>query len=211
VDVQPFDSLVSLESVIRDGTLLCELGKEVLHVPMHVWCRKPRSYNQCIANVRKAIAAFQAFAASKRMHLANRSEVEIVKGNWGEILSLLYDVCQLHRGRGEGKQTCRGCDEDRSEVIGSDEDAQATDLAPLPNIDTEDFQTDKSEFRPEDDFAVQRTRVIGSEELQPKPPESISQRLVKEIDAAMNMKMKAPLSPIPLGPLNSTGETNTIL
>jgi hypothetical protein len=202
VDVQPFDSLVSLESVIRDGTLLCELGKEVLHIPMHVWCRKPRSYSQCLANVKKAIMAFQTFAASKRVHLANRSDVEIVKGNWGEILSLLYDVCQLHQGG--GKQINHCLDENVSDDITPQEDVQVNDLAPLPNIDVEESLPDK---HPEDDFAAPRNLSMVCEHPQ---PESISQRLVKEVDAAMKTSTKSP-NPAPIGPLNSNGNVNSII
>ena len=86
-------TVLALESVVRDGTLLCALVEGCFRLPVAPYNQQPHSWQQCLSNAKKATAALrslQGVGFSRRM-LYQGVEEEIVRGNWDAVLGLLED------------------------------------------------------------------------------------------------------------------------
>ena len=102
------ESLTSLETCIRDGTLLCALCEKALGLGLGgeghgfvamSWNRSPCTYQQCVGNLIKAVTNLRNIATGLH-HLYRMSgrflyvgcEEAIVRGNWDTILGLFEDI-----------------------------------------------------------------------------------------------------------------------
>jgi hypothetical protein len=92
------NSVVNLESFIKDGTLLCLICTKILFIPIrNGWFPKPRSLKQCISNILKAIDALRNSSKLDSKFLFSGVENDIFRGNWSVIFGLLSDICRLSK------------------------------------------------------------------------------------------------------------------
>lgn len=92
-------SLQQLENTIRNGTLLCSVVGGIFDVPIKAWSKSPKSYNQCLGNVDKAIDGIRRIQAFPQDILYGGIADDIVRGEWSVIVELLHQLCSLPRDR----------------------------------------------------------------------------------------------------------------
>ena len=85
-------SLSALENTVRNGTLLCSVAGGVFKVPIKAWSKQPKSYNQCLCNVEKAVEAFRRIKELPPGMFYAGMEDDIVRGEWSIIVELLFEL-----------------------------------------------------------------------------------------------------------------------
>lgn len=88
-------SLPALENIIRNGTLLCSIAGGVFKTPIKTWSKQPKSYNQCLYNVEKAIECFQRVKELPPGVFYAGVEDDIVRGEWSIIVELLFELASV--------------------------------------------------------------------------------------------------------------------
>lgn len=91
-------SIATLEGPLRDGTMLCLLAGKVLGRPVMGWHRKAKSFNTCVANLKKCTQALRSHPSMGLRFLYSGVEEDVAKGEWVAILGLLEDMHRLRDG-----------------------------------------------------------------------------------------------------------------
>jgi hypothetical protein len=97
-NLPPPPTTLALEGPIRDGTLLCLLTSAVLGRKLEGIVWRPASFDQCVHNVRLALAALLAEPRMGTRCLSIGADVKIVRGHWTTVLHLLEDIHRLDDG-----------------------------------------------------------------------------------------------------------------
>jgi len=106
-------SLSTLESYIKDGTLLGHMLHKVFHLPLppSQIITHPHTYSQCISNLSKVIKLLNSCLSFPSRFIYSGAEEDISRGNWDVIyglfedLHLFYDFWQdFYVGNGDSPQ-----------------------------------------------------------------------------------------------------------
>ena len=88
-------SLSQLENMLRNGTLFCAIANDIFKINIKPWSKRPKSYNQCLSNVQKAIEGIRRITQLPQGTIYGGIEDDIVRGEWSVIVSLLYQLSLL--------------------------------------------------------------------------------------------------------------------
>lgn len=89
---QQVNTILYLESYIKDGTLLCFLCSHVFHLPINSYLKNPLTYKQCLINVSKVVKLLRLCPSMSKRFLYKNIEDDLIRGNWDAILGLLEDL-----------------------------------------------------------------------------------------------------------------------